>query len=105
MGFPVPFASWVRGPWRSVVSDVLLDPRTRDRGIVDAAAVGRLLAGAPAALGSQDADALWSLLNLELWYRTFIDGHGIQTLPAPNAAVRPLGPLSVDATADARRSA
>jgi asparagine synthase (glutamine-hydrolysing) len=105
MGFPVPFASWVRGPWRSVVSDVLLDPRTRDRGIVDAAAVGRLLAGAPAALGSQDADALWSLLNLELWYRTFIDGDGIQTLPAPNAAVRPLGPLSVDATADARRSA
>jgi hypothetical protein len=23
------------------------------------------------------------LLNLELWYRTFIDGDGVQTLPAP----------------------
>jgi hypothetical protein len=28
------------------------------------------------------ADAIWSLLNLELWYRTFIDGDGIQVLPA-----------------------
>ena len=24
---------------------------------------------------------IWSLLNLELWYRTFIDGEGMQTLP------------------------
>ena len=24
---------------------------------------------------------LWSLLNLELWFRTFIDGDGVQTLP------------------------
>ena len=28
-------------------------------------------------------DAIWALLNLELWYRTFIDGDGIQTLPSP----------------------
>ena len=27
------------------------------------------------------ADAIWSLLNLELWYRTHIDGEGVQTLP------------------------
>ena len=27
------------------------------------------------------ADRIWSLLNLELWYRTFIDGEGVQTLP------------------------
>jgi hypothetical protein len=26
---------------------------------------------------------VWSLLNLELWYRTFIDGDGVQTLPVP----------------------
>ena len=29
MGFPVPFASWVRGPWNQVARDVLLDRRTR----------------------------------------------------------------------------
>ena len=28
-------------------------------------------------------DAIWALLNLELWYRTFIDGDGVQTLPSP----------------------
>jgi hypothetical protein len=26
---------------------------------------------------------VWSLVNLELWYRTFIDGEGVQTLPVP----------------------
>ena len=30
---------------------------------------------------AEGADALWSLLNLELWYRTHIDGDGVQTLP------------------------
>ena len=35
-----------------------------------------------AAVPRQGADAIWSLLNLELWYRTFIDGDGVQTLPA-----------------------
>jgi len=30
------------------------------------------------------SDALWSLLNLELWYRTFIDGDGVQTLDVPS---------------------
>jgi hypothetical protein len=29
-------------------------------------------------------DAIWALLNLELWYRTFIDGDGVQTLTVPH---------------------
>ena len=28
------------------------------------------------------ADAIWSLLNLELWYRTHIDGEGVQAMTA-----------------------
>ena len=31
-------------------------------------------------------DAIWSLMNLELWYRTFIDSEGVQTLSAPRPA-------------------
>ena len=44
------------------------------------------LPGGPKALpGAANAgDALWSLLNLELWYRTFIDGDGVQTLAVPH---------------------
>ena len=80
MGFPVPFAQWTRGAWNSVARDVLLDRRSRERGIVDAAAVERLLAD-HAAGRTEGGDRIWSLLNLELWHRTFIDKEGVQTLP------------------------
>jgi asparagine synthase (glutamine-hydrolysing) len=80
MGFPVPFSSWVRGPWNTVARDVLLDRRTRQRGVINPAAVATLLDehGSGRRAGG---DAIWALINLELWYRTFIDGDGIQTLP------------------------
>ena len=80
MGFPVPFGDWIQGKWNDVARDVLLDTRSRQRGIIDAGAVGRLLAAQAAGI-SDGADAVWSLLNLELWYRTHIDGDGVQTLP------------------------
>jgi asparagine synthase (glutamine-hydrolysing) len=79
MGFPVPFARWTRGAWNSVARDVLLDRRSRERGIVDPAAVQRLL-DAHAAGRTDGGDRIWSLMNLELWHRTFIDGEGVQTL-------------------------
>jgi asparagine synthase (glutamine-hydrolysing) len=82
MGFPVPFGHWLHRGWSDVVKDVLLDSRARHRGIVEPAALERLLSS-PGIPTTQDADAVWALLNLELWYRTFIDGEGIQTLPAP----------------------
>ncbi len=80
MGFPVPFAEWTRNGWNGVVRDVLLDRRARERGIVDPPAVDSLLRR-HAAGQTQGGDRLWSLLNLELWYRTFIDREGVQTLP------------------------
>ena len=79
-GFPVPFGVWMRDGWNDVARDVLLDRRSVQRGVIEPSAVDRLLrdhaAGAVSA-GSQ----IWSLLNLELWHRTFIDRQGIQTLP------------------------
>ena len=80
MGFPVPFGIWMRGPWKDVARDVLLDSRSRQRGIIDPRGVERLIS-AHAAGAADGADAIWSLLNLELWYRTHIDGDGVQTLP------------------------
>jgi asparagine synthase (glutamine-hydrolysing) len=85
MGFPVPFAGWTRGSWNAVARDVLLDSRARQRGIIDPVAVDRLLHDH--ADGRTDGgDRIWSLLNLELWYRTFIDRDGVQSLPLPRAA-------------------
>ena len=81
MGFPVPFALWMKEGWGSVARDVLLDRRTRERGIIEPGAVDRLLTSH--ASGEQEGgDAIWSLLNLELWYRTHIDGDGVQNLVA-----------------------
>jgi asparagine synthase (glutamine-hydrolysing) len=84
MGFPVPFGAWTRGAWNGVARDVLLDRRSRERGIVDPVAVDQLLRDH--AHGRTDGtDRVWTLLNLELWHRTFIDQKGIQTLPHAHA--------------------
>jgi len=100
MGFPVPFATWSRDGWNTVVRDVLLDRPSRERGIIEPLAVERLLADHAA--GSTDGgDRLWSLFNLELWYRTFIDKGGVQTLPEP--AVRTRGSRADSGPAPAAR--
>jgi asparagine synthase (glutamine-hydrolysing) len=85
MGFPVPFANWVKGRWNGVAREVLTDRRTRERGIIDTAAASQLLDDHRRGRCA-GGDVVWALLNLELWYRTFIDGDGIQTLPAPAAS-------------------
>jgi asparagine synthase (glutamine-hydrolysing) len=84
MGFPVPFSGWTRGRWNAVARDVLLDRRSIERGIVDAQGVDALLRDH--ANGRTDGgDRIWTLLNLELWHRTFIDKDGVQTLATPPA--------------------
>ena len=80
MGFPVPFARWTRGGWNAVVRDVLLDRRARERGLVEPAAVDRLLRDHRDGR-TEGGDRIWELFNLELWLRTFIDKEGVQTLP------------------------
>lgn len=68
MGFPVPLHLWTRRRAREFISDTLLSDACRARGIFDAEAVEKLLSG-ERAFGRR----IWGLLNLELWYRQFID--------------------------------
>jgi asparagine synthase (glutamine-hydrolysing) len=68
MGLPVPLHLWMRGRAGEFFRDVLLSPRTRQRGLFDSAAVESQLAS-EAAFGR----SVWGLLNLELWFRQFID--------------------------------
>jgi asparagine synthase (glutamine-hydrolysing) len=92
MGFPVPFSRWMRGGWNSVARDVLLDRRSRERGLIDPAAVDRLLRE-HARAGTEGGDRIWGLMNLELWHRTFIDNEGVQTLPHAHS-VAEIGPAA-----------
>jgi asparagine synthase (glutamine-hydrolysing) len=97
MGFPVPFSGWMRGPWHGAVRDVLLDRKARERGVINPAAVTALLDAHRD--GRRNAgDAIWALLNLELWYRTFIDGEGIQTLPAMSQGAGQVSPAPAEAS-------
>ena len=43
------------------------------------------------------ADAIWSLLNLELWYRTHIDGEGVQMIPGKPLTIPSAAPLRATA--------
>ncbi len=64
MGFPVPLAQWARGPLAAFLRDLLLDGTARSRGMLEPAAVERVLAGE-----SVEARHLWALVNVELWMR------------------------------------
>jgi asparagine synthase (glutamine-hydrolysing) len=67
-GFAVPVGAWLRGPLRELAHDILLDRRTRDRGLIDTQAAAATLRAHQA--GQDRAAVLWSMLVLELWCRT-----------------------------------
>jgi asparagine synthase (glutamine-hydrolysing) len=72
MGFGVPLARWFRKDLKDYARDVLLDPRTRQRGIMRSERVADLLDVHLS--GRRDRSSqLWSLICLELWFRTWVD--------------------------------
>jgi asparagine synthase (glutamine-hydrolysing) len=70
-GFPVPYESWLRKELKDLVWDVLMDRKTINRGYFRKEAVeGLLRANSDGANYSKE---VFSLLNLELWQRTFLE--------------------------------
>jgi asparagine synthase (glutamine-hydrolysing) len=69
MGFPVPLHLWARNKVKGFFRDVLISPTCRDRGIFSIPHVEKLIEEENA-FGRR----LWGLMNLELWYREFMDG-------------------------------
>jgi asparagine synthase (glutamine-hydrolysing) len=68
-GFPVPYDSWLRGPMRGWLCDILLDRTTLARGYFRKTAVERLLSENK--LKGSYSKELFSLAVLELWHREF----------------------------------
>ena len=68
MGFPVPLHLWARNRLREFYRDILLSPACKNRGIFNLPQIEKLME-------TEDAYGrrLWGLLNIELWFRQFID--------------------------------
>ena len=71
-GFGAPIRSWLRGPLRPLVEDLLSEETVKRRGLFRPSEVQRIVA---ANLSGREDYALHvlHLLTLELWHRTFID--------------------------------
>lgn len=73
MGFGVPIGRWFRSELRSSVREILLDERARSRGYFRPEFVARLIDEHARGVRAWDQH-LWSLLMLEMWHRTYVDG-------------------------------
>jgi asparagine synthase (glutamine-hydrolysing) len=71
-GFQPPLADWLRGELREHAREVLLDPRSLERGYFRPEALAALLDEHASAVADH-AQGIWTLLLLELWHREFID--------------------------------
>ena len=73
MGFSIPLARWLREELVDVLDDCLNPSQLKDRGLLRPEAVQRLRMQHSAGKANH-ADALWSLLMLEIWFREYMDG-------------------------------
>jgi len=81
MGFGVPVSAWFRNEFAHLLDEVLLGKRSLSRGYFRPEALRRL-AEDHVACRADHGSALWALLMLELWHRTFIDcGKDVPTSP------------------------
>ncbi len=76
MGFPVPIGAWFRGAYAHVLEDYVLSSRAMDRGIFNPQFV-RALVNEHKRGEANHSERLWSLVNLEMWFRRFIDGENM----------------------------
>ncbi|WP_457641502.1 asparagine synthase (glutamine-hydrolyzing) [Persephonella sp.] len=67
-GFPTPLNRWMKKDLNSWIKDILSDKRTLERGIFDRKFIEKLVESS-----SEYSRNLWGVLNLELWFRNFID--------------------------------
>ncbi|MBN2070039.1 MAG: asparagine synthase (glutamine-hydrolyzing) [Candidatus Krumholzibacteriota bacterium] len=80
MGFPVPLDRWTGGRYQEFMKEILLDERTRRRGIFNLDAIEKWLAGDRTSNHSSSLK-LWMLMNLEIWFREYIDQVPVNETP------------------------
>jgi asparagine synthase (glutamine-hydrolysing) len=104
-GFSFPLASWIKGPLGGLLERFLQSSRLADAGYFARPYMLELLAQHRA--GRLDHNyRLWFLLNLEIWWRLYIDGTSLEALvesvrEAAPAIVAPRGPTLTHARTEA----
>jgi asparagine synthase (glutamine-hydrolysing) len=73
LGFPTPLDRWLGEGMLGFARDVLLDRRSRDRGIFDPVALAKLLADRQRLPYDFYGKKIWMLTNVELWFREVFD--------------------------------
>jgi asparagine synthase (glutamine-hydrolysing) len=72
MGFPTPWSQWLSGGQLQELENLLLEPRSTRRNIFQPDAVRRIFAEHRSRT-RDNSTRIWRLLNLELWFRVFVD--------------------------------
>lgn len=72
-GFPTPTREWFRGPLRSWLEGHLLSDSFAQRGVFSVDYVRRIVAE-HMSRRADHSQLLWKMLNVELWFRCFVDG-------------------------------
>ena len=76
-GFSAPVRSWLRGPMRPMIDDLLSEETVQQRGLFNYAEIRRLIDVTMS--GREDRNLeVFLLLNLEIWMQQFLDGDPFQ---------------------------
>ena len=72
MGFGVPIDKWFRGEMKDFIYDILLEKKSLKRGYFNKDYIKRLLDEHTSGI-TDNKNAIWALLNFEMWHRIFIE--------------------------------
>ncbi|MBM9616710.1 asparagine synthase (glutamine-hydrolyzing) [Desulfobulbus rhabdoformis] len=74
MGFALPVSQWINAQWAAMSQDLVLGERARQRGNFNQNYLNRIMT--EHRCGRRDNSyIIWSLMMLEMWFRSHIDGH------------------------------
>jgi asparagine synthase (glutamine-hydrolysing) len=82
LGFPTPWSGWLAGPRLESIRQMLLEPRSLNRGYFRREAIETLF-NEHRAKHRDNYDRIWRLLNLELWHRVCLEGESHDAVGEP----------------------
>jgi asparagine synthase (glutamine-hydrolysing) len=94
-GFAIPLREWFQRDLRELPGQILLDPRSLERGLFREETIRQIIDSHLAGVADNSAK-IWALMQLEVWFRTFVDevrGTPVAGVTADSAARYAASPL------------